>query len=403
LPAATAQSYVVRELPPLTGNSYSFAPGINGSGVAVGQSGVADSVAVAVRWINGVPQSLGTLPGYPSALALDVSDDGGRVIGLSYFPNQAGLPFGLGLPFVWEAGVMNPLPLPSGLAHGEASQIKDTGETIVGTAYNVQGNNTRDDVACRWDWDGSTSTWNVTVLPDFGGPGHAYAIDINAGGSIFGYTSGALGPYRACRWGPGMSAPTDLGCGDDSWVNGGNNLNECVGSTADGTALLWLPAPAYDRQQGPNDLGTLPGFIHSVGIFINNWGTSTGIAWNSGNPWDVFTLGRAFIWQNGAMQAANTLIPAQPAWNIRQLQDINDNGQAVGLGVRSGLLRAVILTPCLSDIDRDADCDLNDLAILLAHFGSSNAAYTDGDINGDGVVDLDDLSALLSNFGTTCA
>jgi hypothetical protein len=61
-------------------------------------------------------------------------------------------------------------------------------------------------------------------------------------------------------------------------------------------------------------------------------------------------------------------------------------------------------TPCPGDINGDGVVELNDLTILLAHFGTlSGATAADGDLNGDGDVDLDDLAQLLSRFGTSCS
>jgi hypothetical protein len=53
------------------------------------------------------------------------------------------------------------------------------------------------------------------------------------------------------------------------------------------------------------------------------------------------------------------------------------------------------------DVDGDGDVDLNDLSILLAHYGmTSGATWGDGDFDGDGDVDLNDLTILLANYGT---
>jgi hypothetical protein len=67
------------------------------------------------------------------------------------------------------------------------------------------------------------------------------------------------------------------------------------------------------------------------------------------------------------------------------------------LGLKSGG------TPCPGDLNADSAVSLQDLTILLAHFGTpSGATYADGDLNADGDVDLSDLTLLLAHFGTTC-
>lgn len=402
LSAATAQSYAVQELPPLAGHSFCAGWGINDSDVAVGQSGAADGVTVAVRWVNGVPQSLGTLPGFTASVAFDVSADGERVTGLCYVPNQGNFPLGIGVPFIWESGVMAPLPIPAGRNRGEPSQINDDGTTIVGTAYTYNpGSPTGNDAAVRWDRDASSGQWTVTVLPTLGGEGLAYAVDINADGSTFGYSSTELGEYRACRW-DAANQPTDLGAGDHTFVSGGNDRGECVGTTANTTALLWLPQPAYGWPAGANDLGTPPGYARTWLNYINNSGVATGVAWNTGNPFEPAIQSRGLILWNGDLHMADALIPQQPTWTIRKLWDINETGNAVGLGLRSGLLRAIVLRVCPGDIDHNGRCDLADLSTLLAHFGSGDAAYADGDLDSDQEINLTDLASLLANFGSIC-
>ncbi len=63
----------------------------------------------------------------------------------------------------------------------------------------------------------------------------------------------------------------------------------------------------------------------------------------------------------------------------------------------------LIAPDCPEDINGDGVIDLNDLSVLLIHFGTaSGAAHADGDIDGDGDVELSDLSMLLAEYGTTC-
>lgn len=67
-------------------------------------------------------------------------------------------------------------------------------------------------------------------------------------------------------------------------------------------------------------------------------------------------------------------------------------------------LRLDAVSACaLGDLDDDGDVDLQDLALLLAHFGTaSDATWSLGDLDGDGDVDLQDLANLLAHFGSNC-
>lgn len=72
------------------------------------------------------------------------------------------------------------------------------------------------------------------------------------------------------------------------------------------------------------------------------------------------------------------------------------------IGSASVLLNTSVC-PCPSDLDDDGAVSLSDLAILLAHFGtSSGATDADGDSDADGDVDIQDLANLLAHFGSTC-
>lgn len=58
---------------------------------------------------------------------------------------------------------------------------------------------------------------------------------------------------------------------------------------------------------------------------------------------------------------------------------------------------------CPTDLDQSGDTGLQDLAILLSHFGMTGGATSeDGDFDDDEDVDLADLSRLLVAFGTPC-
>lgn len=58
---------------------------------------------------------------------------------------------------------------------------------------------------------------------------------------------------------------------------------------------------------------------------------------------------------------------------------------------------------CAGDLDQDCNVSLQDLATLLANFGTtSGATPAEGDLDGNGAVTLQDLAILLANFGRTC-
>jgi hypothetical protein len=65
---------------------------------------------------------------------------------------------------------------------------------------------------------------------------------------------------------------------------------------------------------------------------------------------------------------------------------------------QSRLRRFTHEIPLAAEAQGDEVVDLNDLAILLSHFGGAG----DGDLDGNGAVDLNDLALLLSRFGALC-
>ena len=54
---------------------------------------------------------------------------------------------------------------------------------------------------------------------------------------------------------------------------------------------------------------------------------------------------------------------------------------------------------CPGDLDGNGEVGVDDLLVMLAAFGTSDA----GDLDGDGETTVDDLLILLSNFGEACA
>ena len=58
-----------------------------------------------------------------------------------------------------------------------------------------------------------------------------------------------------------------------------------------------------------------------------------------------------------------------------------------------------LLTPALpGDANLDGKVDINDLTIVLAHYGQTGMAWTEGEFTGDGTVDINDLTIVLAHY-----
>ena len=89
-------------------------------------------------------------------------------------------------------------------------------------------------------------------------------------------------------------------------------------------------------------------------------------------------------------------------WTLEYACGIDDAGDIVGYGIGSnGNVQAFLLNPVLpGDANGDGKVDVNDLTIVLSHFGATTGVdWSTGDFNGDGKVDVNDLTIVLSNFG----
>ena len=150
------------------------------------------------------------------------------------------------------------------------------------------------------------------------------------------------------------------------------------------------------------DLGVLPGYAKSLASGINGHGQVVGYLGTSLSG----SASAAFIWEDGVMTNLNTLIAPDSGWTLKSASEINGAGQIAGWGTApDGESHGYLLTPCNdADVDCDGDVDLEDLASLLAAYGSCNGdpLYSAAaDVDNDGCIGLADLAELLGNYGTT--
>jgi probable HAF family extracellular repeat protein len=332
------QQYTVIDLGTL-GGTFSLAGGLNKEGDVEGFSTLPGDTAVhAVLWRKGMMLDLGTLGG-PNSLADYRPNERDQVGGQAETstPDPTGENFCgndlICLPFLWQKGVMFPLPTLGG-NNGGANGVNSRGQ-VAGFAENT----TID--PCGGPQEVRAVIWHrgaVQELPS--DDPNAFANAINDKAQAVGQTGGRCTPPHAVLWENG--AVTELGTlgGSGSFAVDINNQGQVVGNSdmpGDTTfhAFLW--------QNGViADLSTLPGDVSSGVDGINNKGQAVG------RSVDINGNSRAFLWQNGVMTDLNTLIPVgSPLFLLEASGTINSRGQLAGyaLQISSGEIHAFLATP----------------------------------------------------------
>jgi hypothetical protein len=121
-----------------------------------------------------------------------------------------------------------------------------------------------------------------------------------------------------------------------------------------------------------------------------------------GMPFPQVGIGFAFDPEWGLLATDNTGLPGndEPLYTVD-----TDTGHAtlIGFTGTTGIAGLAFLPDCPADLDGDWSVGIQDVAILLAHFGNASGADPrDGDLDRDEDVDLQDLAAMLAEFGGGC-
>ncbi len=392
---ALAENSQFTVLPNLSGGAIQgSARGLSADGRVVVGSGTDAAGAVAMRWVDGVPEAIGDLPsGRRATHCYSLSPDADFFVGGT-----------LGAwGFVLSDGALLELTAPVGVGIPDvaAYDVSDDGRMAVGRASYFPSS------AIRWD-DGTPLNLGKLAGSSLGVG--AVASGVSADGAIVVGSSDSSSGVQAYRWQSGVfTALGDLAGG--AFASGAADVSAdgavIVGFGTTGTgsvAVRWVNGVI-------GSLGDLPGGETSAfGLGVSRNGS---FVVGRGNTVEG---ARAFVWDaaNG-LRDVNALLESQgvslEGLALTSAFAVSDDGRTLaGEGFYEDSSGSFAWTArlgepplaCPGDLNGDSVVDLADLGIVLANFDGDNVSLHDGDYNCDGQIDLSDLGVVLALFGSRC-
>lgn len=304
------------------GGNRSIATAINNVGQVVGYGSTdPSSFSHAFIWQNGIITPLDD-DGAASSQALDIND-AGAIVGAASFSRSE------------DTGVFWPGQNGQPIALGSLGPLNvSTYANAINNAGAITGNSNTENFFSPFH----AFLWQNGVMRDLGtlGGRSSSGKAINNAGAIAGFAGVQSNEPHAALWQNGLV--TDLGTlgGARSGANDINDRGAVVGESrlADGTsdrAFLW-------QNGAMRDLGTLGG-DNSIAHAINEANAIVGAA--------ETTTGEthAVLWSNGSPLDLNSVLPPGSPWTLVEANDINEDGEIVGVGEINGQERAFLLTP----------------------------------------------------------
>lgn len=342
--------YEIVHLPSLGGTA-SSGNGINNRGLVVGSSNLAGGGAHAALWENGAPTDLGTLGGLNSNVAWPgINTSGTMIVGIAETPEPGGetwacrffFPTATGnqcLGFVYENGVMSPLPTFPGGTNGFATGVNSRGQ-VVGWAENgVEDPTCNAPVTFQFRaalWEPRSAA--MTELPPLPGDSTSAATAVNDRGQVVGISGdcanavGGFSARHAVLWEKDGSVSRIGDLGGEAWhtpmdinnrgeVVGFGNPDDVPGASFGIRAWYWSP------HTGIEAIGVLPGQTTSQALGINGRGQVVGQS--SGSP----DGRRAFLWEGGEIIDLNDLADPDYEGTLLTAGHINDAGVITGVAL----------------------------------------------------------------------
>lgn len=372
--------YEVKDLGTL-GGAYSFAYNLNNAGVVSGgaatasQNGdpsqaVVNAPQTAFFWYRGTLHDLGTLGGPNSdntatnlfkiaavdSETKDLSRQGEDVCA-----------FGTHLQCLaarWKDGHLRALALLPGGNNSYALDMNDGGQIVGFSDTDVY------DPACGgttagfqfqsviWQSDGK-----VQLLVPLTGDAVAYAFGINNGGQVAGI-SGVCGsltpppypsPSHAVLW-ERDGTPVDIGSALGG-PSGASAINDHGDVSGTYTNASGSPeAFLWTREsRKPVPLEPPAGFVAAVNPCCKTINDDREIVGFMFNA--DFSQQHAFLWKGGVMVDLNDLISKSSPWVLQSVAGINASGQIAGQGLINGEVHAFLATPCDGHVGSGDSCD----------------------------------------------
>lgn len=293
---------------------------------------------------------LGSFPGATAMRATDINEQG-QIVG------GAAMSDGTTKVFLYTGGELQEVGIENYDPVG-VTRINDRGQILAGSVL-LSG--------------GQRIPLNNNSSVPF--PMYARALDNAERVNIVGSSSTVINRSPPVRWQAGAYT-TFLPAGSRGVATGINDRGQIVG-----TQYVSIDNFAFRYDSTTGQVAYLPGYsgeayaINNVGHVIATQVPNVPVLWRDGQVIDLMGQGlplalndrddivgftsetpttlatrRATLWREGVRIDLNTLIPADSGWTLNEATAINESGQIVGTGTRTGQTRAFLLTPRFHDL-----------------------------------------------------